>query len=104
MQDTNGVATDRLEASEDEGLLEKMQKLAVSSSKAASRFGAELVVQYSFIDAVLPTLNAAQRREVACAFRAEIEKAMARTDDIPMPPEYHAALLSRVNDLLKWLE
>lgn len=104
MRDTNGVATEGLESSEEDGLLGKLQKLAVSSSKAASRFGAELVAQYSFIDAVLPTLNAAQRRQVARAFRAEIENVMARTDDVPMPPEYHAALLSRVNDLLKWLE
>jgi hypothetical protein len=100
----NGAVTGATETSGDNGLLARMQKLAVSSSKAASRFGAELVVQYSFIDAVLPALNEHQRRQVALAFRREIENVMARTDDVPMPPEYHATLIARVNDLLKWLE
>lgn len=89
---------------EENELLARMQDFAVSSSRAASRFGAELVVHYSFIDAVVPTLTAQQRRQVAQAFRWQIEQVMAQTDDMPMPPEYHAALLSRVNDLLRSLE
>lgn len=99
----NRAVTAKPDTNEGNALLARTQELAVASSKAASRFGAQLVVHYSFIEAVLPMLNAQQRRQVEQSFRREIEDLMSRTDDVPMPPEYHAALLSSVNELLQWL-
>jgi hypothetical protein len=81
-------------------LLRSLSNQVVSSSTMVSRFGARLVVQYKFIDAVLAQLDAAQRLQVTRLFQHGVEGAMAYTDDIAMPAEYHVALLEETNLLL----
>jgi len=84
--------------------LNVLKALAISNCNAVSRFGARLVVQSKFIEAVLPQLRAAQCGEIARRFQQGVEDAMAHTDDIEMPAEYHAELLELTNALLTVLE
>ena len=85
-------------------LLSQLTNLTLSNGNAVARFGARLVVQYKFIDAVLPQLSAAQRKDVARLFRKGVEDVLSFTDDIAMPAEYHTELLHQVNLLLNSLE
>jgi hypothetical protein len=70
------------------------------TNDVVSQFGARLIVQCGFIDAVLTQLDAAQRTEVVRLFRHRVEEAMAYTDDIEMPAKYHSAMLDEANFLL----
>ncbi|GLU33640.1 hypothetical protein WKR88_02950 [Trinickia caryophylli] len=89
---------------ETESLVTRLLSFADLTHDMVSRFGAELMIQTQFIEAVLPNLNSIQRRQVATTFRQGIEHVMAYTDDVPMPAEYHAALLKRANALLEALD
>jgi hypothetical protein len=73
---------------------------AESNASAVSRFGARLVVHCKFITAVLPHLSQEQCKQVIQVFRQGVEDAMALTDDVAMPAEYHTALLNETNLLL----
>ncbi len=84
--------------------IDSLKKLSESNSRGVSNFGGKVVALTRFADTVIPLLSEAQRREVLALFRLQIEEAMSMTDDMPMPPEYHAALLKQTNWLLESLE
>jgi hypothetical protein len=78
----------------------ELLELITTARSNVARFGARVVVHSSFIEAVLPGLTAAQRKETVLRFRQCIENAMANTDDVAMSAEYHATFLTETNLLL----
>ncbi len=84
--------------------LQTLARLASSNSEAVSNFGARLVVFSRFFSSVLPLLTPDQCRDTLDAFRISIEEAMAATDDVPMPAEYHDTLLDYTNRVLAVLQ
>ena len=85
-------------------LLTTWMNLAKTNSDAAASFGARVVILSQFVEATLPELSPAQRREITRRFRQRVEDVLAYGDDIVMPPGYHAALLGQANVLLKALK
>jgi hypothetical protein len=87
-----------------ESLLQQLADQVTSHENTVARFGARLVVQRKFIDAVLPALNLEKCQDVRRHFKQHVEDALARTDDVPMPREYLATFLSETNALLAILD
>jgi hypothetical protein len=58
----------------------------------------------AFLDAALPHLTTSQRAAVTRSFRQGIEDAMAQTDDMRLPAEYHTTLLGLTNAILAALD
>ncbi|TCG06648.1 hypothetical protein BZM27_24950 [Paraburkholderia steynii] len=80
--------------------LEHMRKLVTANTKTVGALGARAMVLGKFLDAALPHLTTFQRGWIAEAFRQGIEDAMALMDDVPLPAEYHSALLELTNGIL----
>ncbi|MBB5465048.1 hypothetical protein OKW30_005150 [Paraburkholderia sp. Clong3] len=83
--------------------LEQMAKLVTANTKAMSALGARAMVLGKFRDAALPHLTALQRAGIARAFRQGIEETMSLMDDVPLPAEYHSAMLELTNVILATL-
>jgi hypothetical protein len=81
-------------------VLGKMAGLVTANTKTMSRLGAQAMVLGKFLDAALPQLTVLQRAEVTRSFRLGIEDALSRMDDVPLPAEYHSALLELTNTIL----
>lgn len=80
--------------------LEQMSKLVTASTKTVSALGARAMVLGKFLDAALPHLSTVQRAGIARSFRQGIEEAMSLMDDVPLPADYHSALLELTNSIL----
>ncbi len=65
-----------------------------------SVLGARAMVLGTFLDAASPHLTTQQRAKVATSFRQGIEEAMSLMDDVPLPAEYHSAMLELTNVIL----
>jgi hypothetical protein len=74
-------------------LLGRISGVLTANTRAAMVLG-------RFLEAVLPHLTLSQRAEVARSFRNGIEDAMAQTDDVALPAEYHSTLLEVTNAIL----
>jgi hypothetical protein len=73
--------------------------MAVSTTQMGM-LGARAMVLGKFHAAALPHLTTLQRVEIARSFRQGIEDALSLMDDVPLPAEYHAALLELTNTIL----
>jgi hypothetical protein len=85
-------------------LQKSLKDLLASNGSVLSRYGAQLTVQYRFIDAILPLLTGPQCAEAVRLFREGVEDAMSYTDDVAVPTEYQEAFLLQTNLLLMDLE
>lgn len=81
-------------------LLGRISAVLAANTRAVSVLGARAIVLGKFLEAVLPHLTLLQRAEVALSFRIGIEDAMAMTDDVALPAEYHSTLLEVTNAIL----
>jgi hypothetical protein len=81
-------------------LLGRISGVLTANTRAVSVLGARAMVLGRFLEAVLPHLTLSQRAEVARSFRNGIEDAMAQTDDVALPAEYHSTLLEVTNAIL----
>ncbi|WP_084534443.1 EAL domain-containing protein [Paraburkholderia dilworthii] len=84
--------------------LERMSKLVTVNTKTVSALGARAMVLGKFLDAALQHLTTLQRAAVAKSFGQGIEEAMSLMDDVPLPAEYHSALLELTNVILATLD
>jgi hypothetical protein len=80
--------------------LGKMNEVVTANTRTVSFFGARAMVFGKFFDAVLPHLTTLQRVQIARSFRQGIEDALSAMDDVPLPAEYHSALLELTNAIL----
>jgi hypothetical protein len=87
-----------------EEALGKITGLTTVNTKVVSMHGARAMVLGKFLDATLPQLMDLQRVEVARSFRQGIEEAASLMDDVPLPVEYHSALLKLTNTILAALD
>jgi len=71
-----------------------------ASTKQMSFLGARAMVLGKFHEAVLPHLTTLQRVEITRSFRQGIEDTLSMMDDVPLPAEYHSALLELTNNIL----
>jgi len=78
----------------------KMAGLVATNTKKISVLGARAMVWGKFQEAVLPHLTTLQRIEVTGSFRQGIEDVLSMMDDVPLPAEYHSALLELTNAIL----
>ncbi|MFP3643394.1 hypothetical protein [Paraburkholderia sp. SIMBA_054] len=83
-----------------ENLLGLVVELMAANTRRMSALGAQAMVWGKFHEAVLPHLTTLQRIEVTRSFRQCIEDALSMMDDLPLPAEYHAALLELTNAIL----
>ncbi|NMM03267.1 hypothetical protein HHL24_35885 [Paraburkholderia sp. RP-4-7] len=81
-------------------VLGKMAGLVTANTKTMSMLGARAMVLGKFLDAAPPQFTALQRAEVTRSFRLGIEDALSCMDDVPLPAEYHSALLGLTNTIL----
>lgn len=81
-------------------VLGKMAGLVTANTRTVSMLGARAMVLGKFLDAALPQLTTLQRAEVTRSFRQGIEDVMLYMDDVPLPAEYHSALLELTNAIL----
>jgi hypothetical protein len=86
-----------------DSLLSQMNSLVTINTKTMSLLGARSMVLGNFFDAVLPHLTTAQRVETSQSFRNSIEETMSQMDDVPLPVEYHSAMLQLTNAILATL-
>ncbi|MGQ7935379.1 MULTISPECIES: hypothetical protein [Paraburkholderia] len=84
--------------------LNHMRRLVTANTKTISILGARAMVLGKFFDAVLPQLKNSQHEDIARSFREGIEDTMSRMDDVPLPAEYHSALLQLTNSILAALD
>ncbi len=77
-----------------------MAGLVTANTKTVSMLGARAMVLRKFLDVALPQLTTSQCAEVIWLFRQGIEEAMSMMDDVPLPAEYHSALLELTNAIL----
>ncbi|MBC8725197.1 hypothetical protein F6X37_27560 [Paraburkholderia sp. 31.1] len=80
--------------------LHRMCKLVTANTREMSVLGARAMVLGRFLDAASPHLTTQQRAKVATSFRQGIEEAMSLMDDVPLPAEYHSAMLELTNVIL----
>jgi hypothetical protein len=85
-------------------VLGRMSELVTANMKTMSMLGARAMVLGKFLDAALPQLTTLQRAEVTRSFRQGIEDAMSCMDDVPLPSEYHSALLELTRTILAALD
>ena len=83
--------------------LDQIAELAAANRKKVAVLAARAMVLGEFRAAVLPHLTAMQRVAISATFREGIEDAMALMDDVPLPAEYHSALLELTNAILATL-
>jgi hypothetical protein len=75
-------------------------ELMAANTKKMGVLGAQVMVLGKFLEAVLPHLTTSQRAKVTRSFRQGIEETLSLMDDVPLPAEYHSALLERTNAIL----
>jgi uncharacterized protein YejL (UPF0352 family) len=80
--------------------LDRISELTAVNYKKIAVLGARTMVLGEFHAAVLPHLTAMQRVAISESFREAIEDTMALMDDVPLPAEYHSALLELTNAIL----
>jgi hypothetical protein len=80
--------------------LGKMKEVVTANTRTVSFLGARAMVFGKFFDAVLPHLTTLQRAQIARSFRQGIEDTLSAMDDVPLPAEYHSALLELTNAIL----
>ena len=81
-------------------LLKSLTTLVASNGNAISSLGAKTVVLTKLIDATFPHLTASQCTAISKSFRNGIEDAMSLMDDLPLPADYHSAVLEQTNMFL----
>ncbi len=80
--------------------LSKLKDVVTANTRTVSFLGARAMVLGKFFDAALPHLTPMQRLGVTRSFRQGIEDALSLMDDVPVPGEYHSALLELTNAIL----
>ncbi len=83
----------------DEALVQ-MSKLIITHTKSMGVLGGRTMVLGTFLDVVISHLTTSQCVEVCKSFRKGIEDAMTLMDDVPLPAEYHSALLELTNSIV----
>jgi hypothetical protein len=78
---------------DNDDVLTQMRRLVTANTKTMSSLGTRAMVLGKSFDAVIPQLTSEQRARTAESFRHCIEGVMALMDDMPLPAEYHSALL-----------
>jgi len=81
-------------------VLGEMAGIVTANTKTVSMLGARAMVLGKFLEAALPQFTTLQRAEVTRSFRQGIEDVMSCMDDLPLPAEYHSALLELTNTIL----
>jgi hypothetical protein len=81
-------------------VLDQVVELVAANTKKMGALGARALVLGKFFEAALPSLTTSQRVEITRSFRQGIEDALAMTDDVALPAEYHSALLELTNAIL----
>ncbi|RQM43929.1 hypothetical protein EHZ19_31530 [Paraburkholderia bannensis] len=89
--------------------IEGLRDYVVSNTRIMSVLCARQAVYQSFLDAVLQKLDVHARASIRNAFRRDVENTMALADELALDdglavtPEYHQALLSQANEILRRL-
>ena len=81
-------------------VLGQIVELMAANTKKMGVLGAQVLVLGKFLEAVLPHLTTLQRVEITRSFRQGIEETLSLMDDVPLPAEYHSALLELTNAIL----
>lgn len=89
--------------------LVNVTELLASNTQMISTLSARIAVFRRFLDAVLENVGGGERDAIRSALQHAVEDTMALLDDLAMnddliaTPDYHRALLTQTNEILKLL-
>lgn len=88
----------------DDALLDAIATLSQTNGMSVVQHGARLAVIGELLVSLLVHMPASMRADIVKSFRQRVEGLMSLSDDMRLPGEFHAALLTEVNRYLNALQ